>query len=365
MTLPEYANDAYEQPTPRWEQVDTYIQNRIESTAVAIEFADEQVVAQKVTELNKFLKNEGNMNISARVQTRLPLFLGKKLTESGVEDYPVIDKDYLSRNTFEGVLMGCVSARLESDDMNLLFYDVKISDDYNGLHLQAPVDGSSIEISYPTDDSWEEDVRGAFAVLETIEDETYREVVEELERIFWDTNQPLVERLQMIGVYTIELLAHDATIGSDEFVKALGVIIGESIEKDLHYRAKGCAAHEVRTENGTLIVDAINQTEFRILQPVGVRYISNFEILSSSGGGMELKLGDTLQPAFVFFDIKERTEVDYPLRYLAAIEEVEYSGASQQQTTEPQYLNRLAGLTNGKTCGEIYREYWQNHNDGV
>lgn len=73
-----------EQHLPKWEALDRHVRQRIEQTSAVLEVADEVVTAHEVADLNKSLKSEDLLGIPMRVETGLPTFLEKVLTEEGV-----------------------------------------------------------------------------------------------------------------------------------------------------------------------------------------------------------------------------------------------------------------------------------------
>lgn len=370
MTNPEYTEASPERHLPQWEAFDKHVRERIECTSSVLEIADDIVAAHETASLNKLLKSEGLLGIPMQVQTSLPTFLEYTLTENGVTETPLISAELMKKTAFTGTFKGCVVMGLQAEPTNLLFYEVELSkSDESKVVLRAPVEDSKVKVEYPDLDDWDEEARGAFAVLETVEDEDYQSAVEGLAEAFWNTDQPLVIRLRTIGIHACELLAHETHLESQELQAALGTILLCSLDEDLAYRVKGVYVDESGERDGVPVIKAAYSERDRIMRPVGVRYVTNFDVITANEKVVDAQVGTTMQPAFTFFDTKARVELDYPMRFLALIEEHEHDTDATRLDTVRQLgsasINRAATMENGKTCGEWTREYSQKYADGV
>ena len=365
MTSVEHQPDSYEHEPRKWEALSAFVKDWIEHASMQIEGLTSEQVGEVVAQLNDKLRDEGLIGAWMQVKTGMAGFYGKALTENGVEDVPVVDIKLLEKDVFEGEFKGCVAMELsQAPGTHLLFYEVGISDDNGGVNLRAPVDGSKVKVDYEEEDTWEEDMRSAFTILESVEDEEYSAIVEDLQDVFWNTEAPLLQRIREIGFYTTELLTLSEYMQRDDQQAALGSVLLGSLEDELSYKVAGLSVTEVQRDSAPDTLSATSRHEPRVMRPVGIRYVTNFEVTGVDGDMTSIQPGDTPQPAFVFYDVMGKTEVNYPLRFITSIEDLEYNHALG--STRSVFAKSKNGFRqHDKTCGEQIHDYWQNYASGV
>lgn len=267
--------------------------------------------------LNENLRAEGLLDLPMQVSTGLPMFTGRTLTLEGVEESPVFPIDLMKQDQFEGTFRGCTARPVQSDtDMILIFYDVEISEDEN-IHLEAPVDGSKVKIERADADSWEQEVHGAFAVLETVDDEDYAECVNELRKAFWNTGESMLTRMKNLGFHSIALLSSELHKESGgELNEALELILASSIDQDVLYEVRGIDMHETVNDKGQDVIYLKQMSRERIVKPIEIQYLTYFEVLDVQGEQVDVQLMNAIQPVYIFLDPRERQEVAIPFRYL-------------------------------------------------
>lgn len=363
MTSAEHQSTSPEHRMPKWEMLDQYVRERVVSTAVAIEFASAASAHAQVQQLNNHFISDGLIGLPAKVEAEYVSFIHTYLTDDGVREESIIDIDLMKRKEHVGVFKGCVFDSLQLEDpVNILFYNIELETKGGSqFHLRVPVDHSSIKVEYDTGDNWDKEVDGAFAVLETVEDREYQEIVEGLRDAYWNTDQPMTLRLRTLGIHASELLAHPQHVVSRDTVDALGTILLCSLDEELLYEVSGLSVDETRLVSGQPVVKVWNEQELRVFKPVGIRYVTNFEVVKGGEDVVGVALSDTLQPAFVFFDVKARTEVDYPLRFLVSIDEHEYDEVSFHASHSVSVRTSIYGAIGEKTCGELSYEYNQRN----
>lgn len=358
MTSPEQSDNKFEHITDGWSELDPYVQRLVRSAAVSVEFANAETVQRQLLQLNNYFVSEGLISLPARVKTGLPTFMSVSLDEDGVQDIPVVDAELIGKKEYEGIFRGCVIREVAGDQpMNLLFYDIELEHDrYQPLRINVLVDEANVQVLYPETDNWDEEVAGAFAVLETVDDEEYQATVEGLQEAFYDTDQPMELRLTTLGIHATVLLAHEKHVESGDIVEALGEILMGSLDEELLYSVRGYAVDETRKEDGRPVVAVTKKQKDRIVKPVGIRYVTNFEITQADNKTIDIQLTNALQPAFVFYDVKEDAEFYYPLRYIANVKEFDYNDEQAYDISEAS-VRYTYGAIGQKTCGELSHEF--------
>lgn len=364
MTSSERQFDSSEHHTPKWQMLDPFIRKRIGSTDASIESTGERDTQRQLHTLHNNFISEGLIGLLSKVKSEYALFVCTQITEEGVGEVPVYDIDLRSQNEFIGVFKGCVADRIELDtSMNLLFYNIELNvEGYDQLFVRVPVNEGSIMVEYDDSDNWDKEVDGAFAVLETVDDDAYKAIVEGLRDAYWNTDQIMKLRLRTIGIYATELLSHPLHVESSETTEALNTILLCSVDEEAVYKVAGLTLDETRERGGAPLVNVTNRRKPRALKPVGVRYVTNFELKNHDGEEVDITLTNALQPALTFFDVKERVELDYPFRFLADIEAFDYDEDSllDVHSVNPVTTNYY-GAIGQKTCGELSHEY-NKHN---
>ena len=355
MTNAEYANNSFEK-TPNWEVLQEPVLKRIERACARIERANPARIAKELKELNNNLRAEGIIGLPMQVKTGMPMFVAKTLTEEGVTESPVLEPDLMRKNKFEGTFRGFTTHAMQAEtDMTLVFYDVELSEKDN-LHLEAAVDASKVQVEYTDANSWEQEVHGAFAVLETVDDEDYAETVKELNKAFWSTGGSLLTRMKNLGFHSIALLSSELHREPGELNNALELILACSIDQDVLYEVKGIDMLETVDKEGKDVIHLKQMSHERIVKPIEIQYLTYFEVLKVAGETVDVQLIDAIQPVYIFLDPRTREEVAIPLRYFASIEESEHDEmtlTSASRAVEARYMSK----SNGMTCGELSRDY--------
>lgn len=363
MSGAERFNEMSESPAREWEKFDEYIRQKIESTATVVSIVDETEALSEVSRLHKTLQSEGLIGLPLRIDTECPLLFRRVKTNDGTYDEPYSNDEFLGTSRYEGTFEGCFAMSLQTEPLQLLFYEIKMPATEDTIILRAPVDASQVMVEYPTEDGWEEKILEAFSDLEAVQDKDYQSAVEGLTEAFWNTSQPLNHRLCMMGIHATELLAHEQHDTSSKLQTALDTVLINCLDKDMTYIVSGTYANETHKKGEDPTLDVGSSTHQRIMIFSGVRYISTFEMIHVDDTTVDVKAGDTRQPAIVFHDLQENVDYDYPMRFIDSIEEYGYD---QPTRVVGGYVNgRFARQTNKQTCGEWSHEYSQKHADGV
>lgn len=354
MTEFESTHNSNEHVSHEWQRIDRFVKDKIAQTAQFVEYATPEIVQEQIALLNNFFKSESMIGLDASLTSGMPLFIGKQLTSEGVTDYSIIDKNLIGNGVFYGTFQGCVAQPIQADkEATMLMFDIAVDDHPDGLHIQAPAEFSELQVKYPTlGDTWEENVDGAFSVLETIEDDELRGSVDGLMEAFWNTDQPLLLRIRTIGLFAIEIAAHKEVADFQEAQDALDTILDSVLEDELLYSVQGLQTDEIAYENGESDIDTIDLRNPLVLKPHTISWMSNFEITGTTEGEIDIEVDELKQPVLVFIDPKHRVTVNFPWRYITHIEEHEFDHTYGGTVRTVGRSKSVLGQYDGVSCGE-------------
>lgn len=362
MSQPDHLHDNSENKEIG-DQFDLYVQRWLEQTATKIECLDIKSADETVGELNKRLANEGLIGIPVTVSTEIPMFIGTLITDQGVNEQIIFEKDLMQQKEYDGIFKGCRARQINDPAMTLLFYDVEVSERRGGIRLQAAVDGSNLRLHYPEIDNWQEEIEAAFDMLESIDDADYNQSVRQLREAFWDTDKDLTAYMKTIAIHSIALLSSDYhVVPGNAYNNALQLILTCSLDNDRLYEVSGIDMRENLDQEGNTVVTLEHMNVARVVKPIEVQYGSYFEVQGIDGKDVSAQLYTATQPVYVFLDETARQEIAIPFRYFARIDEIDDDAAMHYEARPVQSpgSRRFAGKSS-KTCGELSHEYDARH----
>lgn len=346
-----------------WVVFDPFLKKRVREVSAGA--VDTPTGARgEVAQLNKLFESEGIIGQQVRLDTDIPMIVGSTVTDNGVVNETVVDTELIGREYHQGTFLGCeVLFGSEDPSRPYLLYAVEIEKgSYDRLVVKGLIESSDVLLQEKgtgdadaEKDEDDEIILEAFEILEAVQDEAYQQDVRALQAEFWNTDSDLLQRLKVMGIIATALLA--SSENDDDREEAIGTIIAYSLEEHMTYAVTGVCAQEIKTESGEEMVSlrAVHGKQF--MQRATVRLIDDFELGADDSGDFDIRLTGEFQPAFVFFNIRERIEQTYPLRFLSYIEEEEYDPAVFEKDSYEVAAQRYAPSGGFKTHGEQYREY--------